>query len=208
MDETEVKISGGFPVFSTSSPVASSAAGVELGKKAFINASSSDVWSPWNYTNSESRRETFRFNVNEILTVLSAPGQFWHWCDLNHTSAPCSVWPAASPLAELYEPSPNGRGRDVHFLAFSPFPSSTGAQTLNIQNIFPWKTSESRSIVAVLPIFPSSDVSGTESSPVVSLVWLSSHFWDLVLPPWLRRLQLDHQGGSGASSLPSSCLQS
>lgn len=155
MDETEVKISGGFPVFSTFSPVASSAAGVELGKKAFINASSSDVWSPWNDTNSESRSETSQtwFNVNEILTVLSAPGPFWHWCDLNCTSAPCSVWPAASPLVELFEPSPNGSGRDVHFLAFSPFPSSTGARTKIFRIYFPGKPQNQEALLLFYPFF-------------------------------------------------------
>lgn len=155
MDEKEVKTSGGFPVFSTSSPVASSAAGVELGKKVFINASSSDVWSPWNDTNSESRSETSQtwFSVNEILTVLSAPETFWHWCDLNRTSAPYSVWPAASPLAELYGPSPNGWGRDVHFLAFSPFPPSTGAKTKILRIYSPGKHLKQEALLPFYPFF-------------------------------------------------------
>lgn len=155
MDETEVKTSGGFSVFSTSSSLALSAAGVELGKKVFINASSSDVWSPWNDTNSESRSETSQtwFNVNEILTVLSAPGPFCHWCDLNRASAPYSVWPAASPLAELYEPSPNGCGRDVHFLAFSPFPSSTGAQTKVLRIDSPGKPQNQETLLPFYPFF-------------------------------------------------------
>lgn len=125
MHGTDLQTSGWLPEFFVSS-LLSSAAGVELSKKALVNVSSFDVWSPWSDTNSESGNETSQncLTVNEILTVLSVFGPAWRWCDLNGTSSPWSAWPVASPLAELCEPSPNEHGRIVPPLALSAIPSS------------------------------------------------------------------------------------
>lgn len=52
-------------------------------------------------------------------------GLVWRWCCPCVVSAACSVWPAASLLTELYEPSPLGHDHVAPLLAFSLIPSST-----------------------------------------------------------------------------------